>query len=108
LSVFSPIAANGTFICLIVIRIFMGILIHWFRHEGCPGCEEQKSLIKNVAEQIGIPVREFDISERPEYVRKYHLSITPTTLIMVNAEEKIRFERLVTSDELKDAIQRYL
>jgi hypothetical protein len=54
------------------------------------------------------PVREFDITERPEYVGKYHLSITPTTLIMVNAEEKIRFERLVTSDELKDAIQRYL
>jgi glutaredoxin len=86
----------------------MGPQIYWFSQKGCPRCEEQKSIIEGVAERKGIRAREFDISERPEYVRKYHLKITPTTLILVNAEEKIRFERIVSSDELTDALQRYL
>ncbi|MDD1679891.1 MAG: thioredoxin family protein [Methanomicrobiales archaeon] len=86
----------------------MGIQIYWFTQEGCSGCEEQKTIIEEVAGHFGLPIREIDISYKPEYVRKYQLTMTPTILIVVHGQEKIRFEKIISSRDLEDAIWPYL
>jgi glutaredoxin len=86
----------------------MGVQIYLFSQEGCPGCKEQKSFLEEISIRLHIPVNEFDITKRPEYVRKYHLTITPTLLILVNGQEKMRFERIVSRGDLEKTLERYL
>jgi hypothetical protein len=61
-------------------------------------CEEQDSTVPAVSEEMGIPVREFNISDQPEYVRNTPGHPFPVLILVNTEEENFVFERIISSD----------
>lgn len=72
------------------------------------GCEEQKPINREVSDGLGIEIQEIDAIKNPDYIKKYQLKVTPTIVILVNGDEKARFEGVVQREELESAIKTYL
>ncbi|MDD1668036.1 MAG: thioredoxin family protein [Methanomicrobiales archaeon] len=83
----------------------MGISILCFSQEGCMGCSEQAPINREVEKDLVVSIEEIDIVKNPRFVRQYHLRVTPTTIILLNGEEKRRFEGLVHREELEAALR---
>jgi len=86
----------------------MGIAVLCFLQEGCMGCSEQAPINRGVEKELRIRIEEIDAVKNPRFVRQYHLRVTPTTIILLNGEEKRRFEGLVHREELEAALREYL
>jgi thioredoxin 1 len=86
----------------------MGVAVLCFQQEGCMGCSEQAPVNREVEKDLQIRIEEIDAMKNPRFVRQYHLRVTPTTIILVNGEEKKRFEGLVHREELEAALGAYL
>ena len=72
------------------------------------GCIEQKAINREVRGDVDVPLEEIDAVKNPQYIRQYHLKVTPTTVILVDDVEKKRFEGLVHREELVGEIRKYL
>jgi thioredoxin 1 len=86
----------------------MGTTVLCFQQEGCMGCSEQAPINREVEKELHMSIEEIDVVKNPRFVRQYRLRVTPTTLILVNGEEKRRFEGLVHREELEAALRQYL
>jgi thioredoxin 1 len=86
----------------------MGTTVLCFQQEGCMGCSEQAPINREVEKELHTSIEEIDVVKNPRFVRQYRLRVTPTTLILVNGEEKRRFEGLVHREELEAALGQYL
>lgn len=86
----------------------MSVRVYSFHQEGCMGCEEQKPINQEVSKALGIEIKEIDIIQHMVYIKKYQLKVTPTIVILVNGDEKARFEGVVHREELEAAIQKRL
>ena len=86
----------------------MGVAILCFQQEGCMGCSEQAPINREVEKDLGIRIEEIDAVKNPRFVTRFHLRVTPTTIILENGEERKRFEGLVHREELEAAIRMYL
>ena len=86
----------------------MGVTVLCFQQMGCMGCSEQAPVNRGVEKDLHIRIEEIDVVQNPRFVRQYHLRVTPTTVILVNGDEKKRFEGLVHGEELEDALKAYL
>jgi thioredoxin 1 len=72
------------------------------------GCSEQAPINRGVEKDLRIRIEEIDVMKNPRFVTRFHLRVTPTTIILQNGEEKKRFEGLVHSEELEAAVRMYL
>ncbi|HUK92752.1 MAG TPA: thioredoxin family protein [Methanomicrobiales archaeon] len=86
----------------------MGVAVLCFDQEGCMGCAEQSPINRQVEKALHIQIQEIDAVKEPRFVSQYHLRVTPTLVILVNGEEKERFEGLVHREELEAAVRKYL
>lgn len=72
------------------------------------GCEEQTPVLLEVKKALGIEIEEIDAVKNPQYIKKYNLRVTPTTLVIEGDEVKERMEGLVHREDLEAAIRRHL
>jgi thioredoxin 1 len=86
----------------------MGVEVICFQQEGCMGCSEQAPINREVEKDLHIRIEEIDVVKNPRVVRQYHLRVTPTTVILLNGDEKKRFEGLVHREELETALRENL
>jgi thioredoxin 1 len=86
----------------------MGVEVICFQQEGCMGCSEQAPINREVEKDLHIRIEEIDVVKNPRFVRQYHLRVTPTTVILLNGDEKKRFEGLVHREELETALRENL
>jgi thioredoxin len=86
----------------------MGVAVLCFQQEGCMGCSEQVPINREVEKDLHVNIQEIDAVKNPQFVRQYQLRVTPTTIILLNGEEKKRFEGLVHREELEAALKEYL
>jgi thioredoxin 1 len=86
----------------------MGTTILCFQQEGCMGCSEQAPINREVEKDLRLSIEEIDVAKNPRFVRQYGLRVTPTTIILVNGDEKRRFTGLVHREELEAALKEYL
>jgi len=86
----------------------MGVAVLCFDQEGCMGCVEQSPINRQVEKALNIQFQEIDAVKNPRFVAQYHLRVTPTIIILLNGEEKKRFEGLVHREELEAALREYL
>ena len=64
----------------------------FFTQEGCPPCERVKPRMEELRKQ-GLKVTEIDVRERPDLVRQYRITQTPTFVVL---QDGVEIER--TSD----------
>ncbi|MCK8518973.1 thioredoxin family protein [Methanoculleus sp. 7T] len=72
------------------------------------GCEEQAPILLEVKKDLGIEIEEIDAVKNPQYIKKYNLRVTPTTLVVEDDTVRERMEGLVHRDDLEAAIRRHL
>ncbi len=58
----------------------------FFTQEGCPPCERAKPRVEELRRQ-GLKVTEIDVRERPDLVRQYRITQTPTFVILQDGVE---------------------
>jgi thioredoxin 1 len=86
----------------------MAVRVINFYQEGCMGCEEQTPILDEVRKHLGIEIEEIDAVKNPQYIKKYQLRVTPTTLVVEDDEVRERMEGLVHREDLVAAIRRHL
>ncbi len=86
----------------------MGVVVLCFDQKGCMGCVEQSPINRQVEKALHIPIQEVDVVKNPRFVAQYHLRVTPTIVILLNGEERKRFEGLVHREELEAALKEYI
>ncbi|NLB01081.1 MAG: thioredoxin family protein [Methanomicrobiales archaeon] len=79
-----------------------------FYQEGCMACEEQTPILREAEKELDIKIEEIDAVKNPEYIKKYTLRVTPTTIVLDDDDVRERMEGLVHREDLKVAIQRHL
>jgi len=79
-----------------------------FYQKNCVGCEEQEPINREVEKKAGIKIEEINAVESTEVIKKYDLHLTPTIIIIQDNAIKEKFEGVIQSEELEEAIRRYL
>lgn len=79
-----------------------------FYQEGCMGCEEQAPVLDEVRQRLGIVIEQIDAVKNPQYIKKYQLRVTPTTLVIEDDKVRERMEGFVHREDLEAAIRRNL
>ena len=86
----------------------MSLQILCFYQKNCIGCEEQEPINREVEKKTGVKFEEINAVETPQVIKKYDLHLTPTIIILRDNEIKEKFEGVIHSEELEEAIRRYL
>jgi thioredoxin len=79
----------------------MTVEILCFHQDGCPGCEEQRTINHEMEETLGITVTDIDAVKTEGAIQKYALHVTPTILVLVNGTEKERMEGITPGPVLE-------
>lgn len=58
-----------------------------FSQPNCPYCETQRSTLKYFTGKYYWPVKEIDITKRPDLAAKYNVNITPVTILIAKNKE---------------------
>ncbi|WP_067049413.1 thioredoxin family protein [Methanofollis ethanolicus] len=85
----------------------MALTILCYFQEGCMGCMEQEPINREVERTFGVTIEERDAVMHPEDIQTYALTVTPTILVIVDGEVKERFEGVVHTETLGEAIGKY-
>lgn len=86
----------------------MAVKVINFYQEGCMGCEEQAPILREVEKELGIKIEEIDAVRNPDYIKKYSLRVTPTTIVLDDDDVRERMEGFVHREDLEAAIRRHL
>jgi thioredoxin 1 len=86
----------------------MAVRVICFFQPGCMGCREQEPINREVEKALGIPIEEIDVTEMPQYVQEYQLTVTPTMVIVQDGGVRERFEGLRHREQLVETLQKYL
>jgi thioredoxin len=86
----------------------MDIRVISFYQPGCMGCMEQAPINAEVAKSLNITIEEIDAIQNPHYIREFQLKVTPTIIILKNGILQQRFEGVVHTEQLTDALKKYL
>lgn len=79
-----------------------------FYQPGCMGCMEQSPINAEVAKSLNIIIEEIDATKTPHYIREFQLKVTPTIIILKDGILQQRFEGVVHTEQLSDALKKYL
>jgi len=79
-----------------------------FYQKNCMGCDEQEPINREVEKETGVIIAEINAVESPEAIKKFDLHLTPTIIILQDNEIKEKFEGVIQSEELEEAVRRYL
>jgi thioredoxin 1 len=83
----------------------MSIRVICFYQPGCMGCMEQTPVNREVEKVLGLTIEEIDAVENPQYIKEYHLKVTPTIIILKDGVERERFEGVVHAEQLIAALK---
>jgi thioredoxin 1 len=72
------------------------------------GCMEQTPINREVERALNITIEEIDAIKTPHYIREFQLKVTPTIVILLEGTVQERFEGVVHSEQLRDALKKYL
>jgi len=72
------------------------------------GCMEQTPINEEVAKSLNITIEEIDAIKNPQYIREFQLKVTPTIVILKDGLLMERFEGVIHTEQLTDAINKYL
>jgi len=86
----------------------MAVSVTCFFQPGCMGCMEQTPINREVSDALHVSIGEIDAVKNPQYIKKYSLKVTPTTIIEKDGSVKERFEGVVHREQLESAIKKYL
>jgi thioredoxin 1 len=86
---------------------FMTLTVLSFSQQGCMACAEQAPINRVVSTAFEIEIQEIDAVKNPEYIKKFRLRVTPTTIILKDGEVKERFEGIVHEEQLEDVLKKY-
>jgi thioredoxin 1 len=88
--------------------MFMAVRVICFYQPGCMGCMEQSPINTEVAKALNLTIEEIDVIKNPQYIREFLLKVTPTLVILKEGILMERFEGVVHTEQLKEAIKKYL
>jgi thioredoxin 1 len=88
--------------------MFMAVRVICFYQPGCMGCMEQSPINTEVAKALNLTIEEIDAIKNPQYIREFLLKVTPTIVILKEGILMERFEGVVHTEQLKEAIKKYL
>jgi len=88
--------------------MFMAVRVICFYQPGCMGCMEQTPINIEVAKALNLTIEEIDAIKNPQYIREFLLKVTPTIVILKEGILMERFEGVVHTEQLKEAIKKYL
>ena len=86
----------------------MAVRVICFYQPGCMGCMEQTPINAEVAKPLNITIEEIDAIKNQNYIQEFALKVTPTIIILSDAKVLERFEGVVHTEQLREAIQKYL
>jgi len=76
-----------------------------FSTEDCPACDVAKPIVKKVATQAGIEVRELDPTNEIELAQKFNVNIMPTFVLLDTDGELIEsIEGFIDENTVKSFI----
>ncbi len=75
-----------------------------FTQTTCPPCQQMRPIIEQLAAQ-GYLVRAVDVRRDPEAAQRYHVTATPTFVVMIDGREHWRTEGLTSYAELARMMQ---
>lgn len=80
-----------------------------FSAKWCGPCGTYKVIFDDViSEYSDITVKEIDVDELPDIVKKYSITSIPTTVINKNNVELDRLKGIITGKKLKACIDKYI
>jgi thioredoxin 1 len=88
--------------------MFMAVRVICFYQPGCMGCMEQSPINTEVAKALNLTFEEIDAIKNPQYIGEFLLKVTPTIVILKEGILMERFEGVVHTEQLKEAIKKYL
>jgi len=86
-----------------------GLLL--FTQEGCPPCRQLESMLHSDTvsaffKQTGVSITEVNTRKHQDLVRKYHVSVTPTLVLLDNqAKERARKEGAMDATTFMDWVR---
>lgn len=86
----------------------MALQVLSFYQDGCMACGEQEPILQEVKKDLGIDIEEVNAVKEPQYIKKFGLRVTPTTVVLVDGEVKERMEGLVHREDLETSIRKYI
>jgi thioredoxin 1 len=72
------------------------------------GCMEQTPINMEVGKALNITIEEIDAIKNPQYIKEFLLKVTPTIVVLKEGSVLERFEGVVHSEQLTEAIKKYL
>ncbi|MCJ7742367.1 MAG: thioredoxin family protein [Methanoregula sp.] len=86
----------------------MTVRVICFYQPGCMGCMEQTPINTEVAKDLNITIEEIDAIKSQHFIKEFGLKVTPTIIILRDAVVLERFEGVTHTEQLKEAIKKYL
>lgn len=86
----------------------MALRVICFYQPGCMGCMEQTPINTEVGKALNITIEEIDAIKNPQYIKEFLLKVTPTIVVLKEGSVLERFEGVVHSEQLTEAIKKYL
>ncbi len=86
----------------------MAVRVICFYQPGCMGCMEQTPINAEVAKSLNITIEEIDATKHPHYINEFQLKVTPTIVVLKDELVQQRFEGVVHTEQLIEALKKYL
>ena len=86
----------------------MAVRVICFYQPGCMGCMEQTPINTEVGKALNITIEEIDAIKNPQFIKEYLLKVTPTIVILKEGTLLERFEGVVHTEQLTEALKKYL
>jgi thioredoxin 1 len=72
------------------------------------GCVEQVPINREVERALNITIEEIDAIKNSYYIKEFQLKVTPTIVILTEGTVLERFEGVVHTEQLTEALKKYL
>lgn len=79
-----------------------------FFQDGCMGCLEQESINEEVEAALSVSIEPINAKEQPDYIGRYSLKVTPTTIILRDDTVVEKVEGVLHQEEFCDLLKQYL
>lgn len=86
----------------------MSVKILSFYQDGCMGCLEQESINAEVEAALSVSIESINAKEHPDYISRYSLKVTPTTIIFSDDQVVEKVEGVLHLEEFSALLKKYL